>query len=564
MTAASLQRTLNIAANPLVVRGVRSRLRPMHAASWGLVTVAFTTFVFLIVYLTGVEREIASPADSARATLVPLIVIQGFILMLLGTGSVASGMARERMAHLLDYQRLTPMTPGAKIVGLMFGLPAREYFMFALTVPFVLYAAWAGELPWIKLAQFYLVFFTSVWTYHMTGLVAGMVVSRPWRASMQAQGLVVLLYLILPQLSLIGFSFVEFLTVRPTFYAMLLEELEQVRSVPQAAWDQFSIRRWQEFRFFEMSLHPIVCSLALQAFTLGSLFLVVHRKWRDESRHAFPKHVAIVFFACVEFFVVGSLWPHLTSQTMFDELLDRLSLHHQGAGSELVWVIFFVHLAIAGTLGGLLIHLVTPESFTVIKGWRRAKKRGWRRPHWASDAASGMPVTIAIVAILVVAYALLLAVAGGAGRLEGLTPAAWRLAAAPAYVAVVLLFVQLFREQASVQMSAVCGFILWAVPLFAFLILLASRDAVVGGMYAGLPSPPLGLYAALSLLLDDGGQGGGLGLVPGALRPHLQTLTALSVCGYGAGCVALAFRWRRHRRRLRAIGLGLDAPRRRP
>ena len=67
------------------------------------------------------------------------------ILMGLGTGQVASGLARERLEQLVDYQRMTPMTPTAKILGYLFGLPIREYFLFALTLPFLAFAQAPNE-----------------------------------------------------------------------------------------------------------------------------------------------------------------------------------------------------------------------------------------------------------------------------------------------------------------------------------------------------------------------------------------------------------------------------------
>ena len=48
------------------------------------------------------------------------------IMTVLGTGAVTGGIARERAGALVDYQRLTPMPPAAKIRGYLFGLPVRE------------------------------------------------------------------------------------------------------------------------------------------------------------------------------------------------------------------------------------------------------------------------------------------------------------------------------------------------------------------------------------------------------------------------------------------------------
>ena len=68
--------------------------------------------------------------------------------MFLGTGRVASITAEERESGLLDYQRMTPMNPFSKIIGYIFGIPAREYYMFFFTLPFLAHAVLVGNFHW--------------------------------------------------------------------------------------------------------------------------------------------------------------------------------------------------------------------------------------------------------------------------------------------------------------------------------------------------------------------------------------------------------------------------------
>jgi hypothetical protein len=180
--------TLNLAENPICIKAVRARLRWKHVLSWGTVALTITTFICLMIYVTVTERELGTPQAAAQGMLLPLVVIQAVILILTGTGSVAGGLAQERIAGLLDYHRMTPMTPTQKILGFLFGLPAREYFLFALTLPFMAFAVIVGEFPLLTLLHFYAVFFVAVWLYHMTALVAGMVTKKPRLAQIVAQG----------------------------------------------------------------------------------------------------------------------------------------------------------------------------------------------------------------------------------------------------------------------------------------------------------------------------------------------------------------------------------------
>ncbi|SVB21491.1 uncharacterized protein METZ01_LOCUS174345, partial [marine metagenome] len=139
-----------------------------------------------------------SPINGARAAFPVLLIAQGFILLFLGTGRVASGTAEEREIGLLDYQRMTPMNPFAKIVGYLFGLPAREHFMFILTLPFLLHAVIVGEISPGKTLHLYTVFFSCVLLYHLTAHVTGLVISKPRATSWVSRMVVLGLYVILP------------------------------------------------------------------------------------------------------------------------------------------------------------------------------------------------------------------------------------------------------------------------------------------------------------------------------------------------------------------------------
>ena len=145
--------------------------------------------------------------------------------MFLGTGRVASVTAEEKETGLLDYQRMTPMSPFSKIGGYLFGLPAREYFMFFLTIPFLIHCVVVGKLPWLNILHLYSVFFCSVLFYHLTAHVIGLVVPRPRAASWVSRIAVLGLYIFLPVLGQAGISFLSFLTILPTYFGKILPSL---------------------------------------------------------------------------------------------------------------------------------------------------------------------------------------------------------------------------------------------------------------------------------------------------------------------------------------------------
>ena len=130
-----------------------------------LLTVLIAGFMVAMAYSTGVSTA-ARAADAlaadpsavidmesltakhmitaARSALMPMLILQGVILFVFGTAQVAGGMTAERDEGVIDYQRLIPMSPLAKVVGYVFGLPVREYVMFLTTLPFAAWLFWNG------------------------------------------------------------------------------------------------------------------------------------------------------------------------------------------------------------------------------------------------------------------------------------------------------------------------------------------------------------------------------------------------------------------------------------
>ena len=134
-------------ANPIVRRYAQSRIRPQGFGIWLLITLLIAGFIFFVSRTVAYHRVGLEMVDADRAPLIPLFVLQGVILFLLGTGTVAAAMTAEGDEGVLDYQRLAPMTPLAKVFGYLFGLPIREYLLCFATFPFTLWSLWKGAVP---------------------------------------------------------------------------------------------------------------------------------------------------------------------------------------------------------------------------------------------------------------------------------------------------------------------------------------------------------------------------------------------------------------------------------
>lgn len=387
-------------ANPLLMRYIRSRLRLRRSLGWILTIVIVSSFMFFMIFLTSVNRELASSRDAARGVLMPMFILQGIIMMLMGTGSVASGLVQDKINGTMDYQRLTPMSPLAKIVGYLFGLPIREYLLFAITLPYTVFCLVVGRVPPDAFIPVYVIFFTSVLLYHLTGMAAGMI-TRKWRFTARiTQGLVILLYLVLPQFSHLGLYGFQYLTVRPVVAAELFPLIP-----PQFIGGQNST--WQgidSVPFFTWEFSSFWFSFVLQGLLILVLGTMSYRKWRDQNQHALSKPYGTGVFVMVIIMILGNLWPVLTRQTAVDlPIFGGVGTAHIDEG---VAVVLPLIMSIALLFTGMwILQLVTPSHHEVLRGWRRVVKFGEPRlGWWRNEAPSGLVLGVMILVSVIAVY----------------------------------------------------------------------------------------------------------------------------------------------------------------
>jgi len=382
-------------ANPLILRFLRSRMRPRSAFAWILGVLMLSGFFFLTTYYTAINHGLLSARDAARAAMLPILFIQGFLLMLIATGSVAGGVVEDKVAGTLDYQRLTPMGPFSTLVGFLFGLPIREYILFALTLPFAVFAIWIGDIPIGSAASYYSVFLSASILYHLTGLAAGLAAKR-WRfATRLTQGMVLLLYLVLPQFSHLGLYFFQYLTVRPVLMDTIIPLIHE--SIPGQV-SQFQPRG--PVPFFDYQVSPLVFSLALQGL-LSLMFLTICiRKWKDAECHILSKLQSLTVFILLATLALGTIWPVLTGNTELTlPILGTMSgariPPEVAAALPLLLSCFLLLIAM------MLISIVTPTHGEILKGWRRTyRKNSWMLSPLRDEAPAGwFALAIALVAV---------------------------------------------------------------------------------------------------------------------------------------------------------------------
>jgi hypothetical protein len=375
--------------NPIFLRYCKSRLR---VGGWIFVFIVFlfAGFIFGMIRAGRIHAAHTYSPDLERIMINPLLVLVGIVLFAIGTGQVAGGMTSEADEGGVDYQRLTPLTPMAKVVGYWLGLPIREIVSGLTVLPFFLWSAIRGQVPlavWIPLL---VVFTSTTLLYYMTGLVAGSVLKNRRWAFLVSIGLVVLLYTVLPTLSGMGLVFLKYLTVTPS-YAEAARHL-----IPHHFGETLGRLQDMAFpsvRFFNLDFNQWVFTLFTQGGLMLTLGMMVFRRWRQSEAHLLGKRAALGLFAWIHILLIGNALPLIETGGLFPSkqnfgfimtlALDRPGGPRHGEAMAMSCVYGTVTLLciIAITLS------ITPTADTHRRGLRRCQKLGWSRIPMFADAA---------------------------------------------------------------------------------------------------------------------------------------------------------------------------------
>ncbi len=476
--------------NPLILKGIRENLRLKHLVAAGLFSLIVCSTLYLTAYLNGSEgkwdrdpitndwvKSESSPVNGARNAFTFLLALQGFYLMFLGTGRVASITAEERESGLLDYQHMTPMNPLSKIAGYIFGIPAREYYMFFFTLPFLGHAILVGKLPLANIIQLYSVFFCSVILYHLTAHAVGLVVPKPRAASWVSRIVVLGLYVVLPGLGQAGISFLSFLTILPTYFGKILPILQRdgIEKSSRSVYETKITDFWQDVPFFNLTISPTTFTFLMQGLLILTLLVTGYRKWKNQSLPALSKASAFVIFFIFQFLLLGCLW------TFFDKgeasgLIGQEFSANSFKGREdnmiggLILVIsIFFSLSLLFIL--CLVNICCPNRHLYLKGIQRVAKFNLPRIPRTADESSGLGFSLILGLINLFTYSALINLT--------LNSDFWVLGSSFLSLCIIpaaILFLTICYLQASREQWFNLGFwgfigLLWITPLLASLVL---------------------------------------------------------------------------------------------
>ena len=388
-------------ANPILRRYCRSRLRLQGLSVWLLITLLIAGFIFFLAREAGLHQMGQDVVDAERNALIPLLIFQGIILFLLGTGQVAGAMTAEADEGVLDYQRLAPMSPLAKVVGYLFGLPIREYVLFASTLPFTIWSLWRGEVPLGIALQLYGVFLSAGMLYHLTGLVAGTVVKNRRWAFLVSMGVVFLLYTVIPQLERLGLVYFKYFTITPVLeecYPFLVER--NLGAAVRAVQNMLP-----SARFFNLDFPQVVFTFLSQGVLILTMVVMLWRRWRRAESHLLGKAWATGLFGWTQLVLLGNALPLIEPGYLFPSReLDRFTRHfreRENWGPDSMEAVFMTGMFGMVTIVMLWVMtmMIAPNAEGRLRGWRRARKLNRRFLSPFGDPATAFPWVALMVAM---------------------------------------------------------------------------------------------------------------------------------------------------------------------
>ena len=404
--------------NPILRRYLRTRLRPRGLGAALLITLLIAGFIFALSRTIGIRQLemaeryaasnekatvfIPSMADIERYCLLPLLALQSFILFIIGTGQVAGGMTSDADDGTMDYMRLSPMTPLAKVLGYLFGLPVREWIMFAATLPFTFWGLWRGEVPAETWVPVYAVVLTAAVLYHLTGLTAGTVLrNRRW-AFLVSMGAIFLLYTVVPQLANLGLVYFEYLTIWP----VLSETMPGFLPADVGTAMKATRSLMPDVRFFDLGFPEAVFTIFSQLVLCLTFLVMLWRRWRRAESHLLGKAWATGLSAWIQIVLLGCSVPLISSGLLFVSRRISMRFHIGGWNSngwspDLGEAILMISIYGTVTLLALILLalLIAPGREAQDRGVRRAARFGWRRiPLFADESSSTLFVIIMAIA----------------------------------------------------------------------------------------------------------------------------------------------------------------------
>jgi hypothetical protein len=398
--------------NPIFVKHVRSRLRKQPLA----VSIVVLLVICLCIVWAGYQLQTLQNGQAFGL----LLTLQFIVLVVMGAAQVGLAVGTARAAGILDFHRVSPLSPTELTLGFFFGAPIREYILFACTLPFSLLFLAFGTPSLHGFVQLMVLLIASAWVIHGLALLNALLA----KARANPRGVVGLVI------------FVVF------FGGNLFFGLSR-----SAALVDMDLR----LTFYGVALPWLAVVLMNVAPVLFFIYLAARRTMGSERIHPLSKIQAIAALATLSFLLVGTIWK-----------LEEF------AALQIVALYLLVITSV------ILIVMVTPSRAEYDKGLRRALKKGLTHLPWWDDLSLNRVFLAAICAIVLTTATCIWNGANGpqAGEIVRISSRPFPLAIATGVLVVAYfgLAHQYFLLRFSARGKIYFGlflFLTWIVPLLA-------------------------------------------------------------------------------------------------
>jgi len=218
-----------------------------------------------------------------------VLAIQTLVLVIGGFSRVSRTLVDERLAGLVDSNRLTPLSPADLVQGYWLGSGLRESYMAAVFMPVGLIVVLSAGLPITLWLGTQTLLITTALLFGLLAILTGMVLKR----AKGGIGLLLLIMVIGPHnMAAEARSLLNFLL--PMYATLHLFGLSQAQKMPQ---------------LFGIMVPVLVLTWALQLFMGVLCWRAAVRKMSDPTRPAFTRSVAVLVFGVLSLVQQGLIWP---------------------------------------------------------------------------------------------------------------------------------------------------------------------------------------------------------------------------------------------------------------
>jgi hypothetical protein len=326
--------------NPIFVKHVRSRLRKQSLMTAIVVVQALCLCIVWAGYQLG--------SFESGGTFRLLYLLQITILVVLGASQAGSAVGASRASGILDFHRVSPLTPAELVLGFFFGAPIREYALFATTLPYAGLCLAFGQPTVHELVQWMILLVTSAWVVHGLAVLHGLN-GKPRAGSRGVVGIIIFLFVI---------------------FANTIFSMGRMGFAPDLG------ARWS---FYGFDLPWLAVVVMHQAAVLFFIYLACQRRMASERIHVLSKPQATAAMGTLSFLLMGDAWGREANPPFM-------------LGTLYVTVIAAV----------LLVLIVTPNQAEYVKGLWRARKLGRARlSAWHDLSLNRLFLAIACAIVLV-------------------------------------------------------------------------------------------------------------------------------------------------------------------